>query len=285
VTPLQEAGITAISGRIVVDDDRFDSERYVRDWPRSFRYEESGALGALTVNESQLGRWIGGTSTRTPDLRVGATFRTLLARAGIEVTGGVASGSVPADATQAGLVTSAPLAKLLAHMLQTSDNFYAETLLKDIAVDRYGPGQGTTANGRRAARLELQRAGVDLADERWADGSGLAYTNALTARVLGQVLGIGAQEPWADAWIGAFAVAGRSPGTLERRLDTWPYRDRVHAKTGTLRHVSALAGFADRLGSDHRYGFAVVTYDASGRPVSYTAAKRLQDRIAKILVR
>jgi D-alanyl-D-alanine carboxypeptidase len=64
-----------------------------------------------------------------------------------------------------------------------------------------------------------------------------------------------------------------------------PFFGRVFAKTGTLNHASALAGFAHRLGSNHRYGFAVVTSNSPGIGVSYTRAKHLQDSVAMTLVR
>ncbi|MEO6866874.1 MAG: D-alanyl-D-alanine carboxypeptidase, partial [Gaiellales bacterium] len=74
-------------------------------------------------------------------------------------------------------------------------------------------------------------------------------------------------------------------GTLRRRMTRFPYRGRVQAKTGTLRHVSALAGFSERSATGRRYGFAVVTSQPRGAPISYTAARSLQDRIAMVLVR
>jgi D-alanyl-D-alanine carboxypeptidase/D-alanyl-D-alanine-endopeptidase (penicillin-binding protein 4) len=119
---------------------------------------------------------------------------------------------------------------------------------------------------------------------RWSDGSGLSYANRVTTRSLGHVLGVGAQTPWGEQWIAGFANAGRT-GTLRNRMTRRPFYGRVYGKTGTLRHASALAGFAHRLGSNRRFGFAVVTSNSSGASVSYTTAKRLQDRVAMTLVR
>jgi D-alanyl-D-alanine carboxypeptidase/D-alanyl-D-alanine-endopeptidase (penicillin-binding protein 4) len=283
VSPLRARGITSIDGRMMVDDDLFDAVRWVPEWKSSFRYEESGALGALTVNQSLTGKWVGTDSAHAPDLRAGVVYRDLLRRQGITVTGATVSGSAPADAEIVGTLPSPPLGKLLEHMLQESDNFYAETLLKDIAADRYGDG-ASTAEGRAVAERELERIGVNMDAATWVDGSGLAYGNKVTARVLGHTLGVGAQAPWGETWIGAFAQSGTS-GTLRKRMKTWPYRGRVHAKTGTLLHSSALAGFSERLGSGHRYGFVVVTSMPVGRQVNYTAARSLQDRVAMVLVR
>ena len=170
-------------------------------------------------------------------------------------------------------------------MNRSSDNFYAEVLLKDIGADRFGPaGDGSTVDGRRAARAELEEIGIDLQDLTWIDGSGLAYGNTVTARVVGHVLGMGAQTTWGEGWIESFARSGMY-GTLRKRMTRWPYRGRVAGKTGTLRHASGLAGFSERLGSKHRYGFVVLTYNASGAGVPYRSARALQDSVAKVLVK
>jgi D-alanyl-D-alanine carboxypeptidase/D-alanyl-D-alanine-endopeptidase (penicillin-binding protein 4) len=285
VSPLRNRGIEGVTGRIMVDDDLFDEVRWVPEWKSSFRFDEAGALGALTVNQSLTGKWVGTKSSHLPDVRAGEVYRDLLRRQGIYVAGKTVSGSLPPSAELVGAVESPPLSELVSHMNTTSDNFFAEILLKDIGVDRFGArGSGSTADGRRAARAELARLGVDMSGVTWADGSGLAYQNRVTARSLGHVLGVGAQTPWGEAWIGGFANAGRS-GTLRKRMTRRPYSGRVFAKTGTLLHSSALAGFAHRVGSNRRYGFAVVTSYAPGRGVPYSAARRVQDRVAMTLVR
>jgi len=283
VRPLRELGITEVSGRVRVDDELFDNLRWAPGWKPAFRFEETGALGALTVNQSLTGRWVGSRSARSPDVHAGLTFRELLRRQGIVVRSGVAGGAVPTSATVVGQVESRPLEVLLQHMNQSSDNFYAEILLKDIGADRFGP-DASTADGARAARNELQELGVAMRGVRWADGSGLAYGNRVTARHVGHVLGMGAQTEWGESWIQSFAQSGTS-GTLRRRMTRSPFRGRVYAKTGTLRHASGLAGFSHRQGSERRFGFVVLTYRASGGQVSYTAARGLQDRVAMILVR
>lgn len=285
VGPLRELGIRTVTGDLRVDDDRFDEVRYVPEWKSSFRYVETGALGALTVNQAQLGRWVGTRSSRIPDVHAGETFRGLLRAQGITVRGITRPGSVPESAVVAGEVASPPLASLLAYMDSTSSNFFAEIMLKNIGADRFGAeGDGSTSDGRRAAYAELVELGVDMRSVRWIDGSGLAYSNRVTARALGHVLGIGAQTEWGEPWIRGFANNGRT-GTLRGRMTSRPFYGRVYAKTGTLNIASGLAGFAYRVRSNARYGFVVLTFEPRGRPVNATRARTLQDRIAMTLVR
>jgi D-alanyl-D-alanine carboxypeptidase/D-alanyl-D-alanine-endopeptidase (penicillin-binding protein 4) len=285
VTPLRKLGITTVRGSVRVDDDLFDEVRYVPEWKTSFRYEETGALGALTVNQAQLGRWVGTRSSRIPDVHAGETYRDLLKRQGIDVSGTTRPGSVPSSAEVAGMVQSPPLEDLLAYMDSTSSNFFAEIMLKGIGADRFAErGDGSTSDGRRAARAELVELGVDMRSVRWVDGSGLAYSNRVSARSLGHVLGIGAQTEWGEGWIRGLANNGRT-GTLRGRMTRRPYYGRVYAKTGTLNIASGLAGFAHRVGSNRRFGFVVLTNGWRGGRANVSRARTLQDRIAMTLVR
>ena len=284
VAPLRRRGITTVTGQVRVDDDWFDALRYVPEWKATFRYDEAGALGALTVNQSRVGSTIDSDSVRAPDLRAGEVFRDLASRQGIRIVRGVAAGSTPDTATWVGVLQSPTVAELLDHMNATSDNFFAETLLKGIGADRFGPG-ASTSDGRRAARSVLGRLGIDLSPVRWLDGSGLAYGNRVTARSLGGLMRVAGSSTWGERWIASFAHGGQAGSTLEHRLTRWPYRSRIAAKTGTLVHVSALAGFSTRLTSGRSYGFVVLTFNPGGRPVNYASARALQDRLAMILVR
>lgn len=282
ILPIRSLGITKIQGSIRVDDDMFDEVRWAPTWKKSFRLEEAGALGALTVNQSSTG---GAASQRNPDIQTGEMLRTLLDRQGVSVTGSTRSGSMPKNAQIAGTISSPPLIDLVAHMTTTSDNFFAEILLKHVGVEHFkGHSDGSTSQGTRAALLALKRAGINTDDIRWKDGSGLAYSNRVTARTLGHVLGIGAQAPWGEQWIRGFANSGRA-GTLRYRLTRRPYYGRIWAKTGTLRHTSALAGFTHRVKSNRRIGFVVLTYDSRGRQLDYGQAHRIQDKVAMILTR
>lgn len=283
VGPLSRRGVTRITGRLYVVESYLDSQRWNPAWKHSFRYTEVPAMSALSVNQSHTHRWIDDTSSHTPALYAGTIYRTLLSRSGITIAGGTIVSTVPPDAEVVGTLESPRLELILRHMNKQSDNYYAEILLKDLGRDVYGAGKGSTTNGARAARLQLRSIGVPIEAITWRDGSGLAYGNRVTARVIANTLGVGAQADWADAWTGSFAVAGGS-GTLQHRMTSSSYRGNVRGKTGTLRHVSALSGFSTRA-SGRDYGFVVVTYRSDLGSIDVTAARGLQDRVAMTLVR
>ena len=278
--PLRARGIKRVTGRLVVDDSFLDEQRFVSAWPTRYRFDESPALGALTVNQGYLGNRLYGKSSRRPDVRAGEVFRQLLRKRGIRIVGPTTSSTTPANAEIVGVVESPPLTTLLRFMNRYSDNFTAETLLRDLGKIR--GGRGTTERGARTARQQLATLGVQVAQLRIADGSGLATSNTTTARNIADLLNIlDLHAAHGEPWRWTLPVSG-GPGTLERRLWRAPYRGRVKAKTGTVNQASALSGYVTRV-NGRRYGFAIVTYNAGG--VSYTRSRALQDRIAATLVR
>ena len=110
---------------------------------------------------------------------------------------------------------------------------------------------------------------------RIADGSGLSLLDRVTVRELTGVL----RAAWTDpdirpVFFAALPVAGLS-GTLHDRMRRLPARGNVVAKTGSTEQSSALSGYVRR-----RYVFSVVQ---NGSPVSWTWARRAQDRFATVL--
>jgi D-alanyl-D-alanine carboxypeptidase/D-alanyl-D-alanine-endopeptidase (penicillin-binding protein 4) len=75
------------------------------------------------------------------------------------------------------------------------------------------------------------------------DGSGQARAALVTAHGLADLLVSMARHPQAEVFRASLPLAGVD-GTLSGRLRGTRTASRVSAKTGTLRHVTALAGYA-----------------------------------------
>jgi D-alanyl-D-alanine carboxypeptidase/D-alanyl-D-alanine-endopeptidase (penicillin-binding protein 4) len=129
-------------------------------------------------------------------------------------------------------------------MLTTSDNFYAEMLLK--AVGREARGLGTLENGVAAVRDLAAGAGVHLTG-RAADGSGLSRDNGRPAREWAELLVAARDQPWFDQLFGGLPLAGRT-GTLANRFVGTPGEANVRAKTGSVRESRALSGYVTTAG-------------------------------------
>jgi D-alanyl-D-alanine carboxypeptidase/D-alanyl-D-alanine-endopeptidase (penicillin-binding protein 4) len=128
-----------------------------------------------------------------------------------------------------------------------SDNFFAETLLKDLGA-KYG-GAGTTAAGAAVVRaLVASRFGIH---PRLNDGSGLSRSDFTTPRQVVTLLSHLASN--AD-FVSSLAVGGET-GTLQHEMNGTIAQGRCEGKTGTLRDVANLVGYCS--GEDgHTIAFA-----------------------------
>jgi D-alanyl-D-alanine carboxypeptidase/D-alanyl-D-alanine-endopeptidase (penicillin-binding protein 4) len=266
---VRDTGIRKVAGSVLGDESYFDSRRTAPGWKPSFYITQSAPLSALTVDRT----WFHTHHSSAPAAAAAALFKDALRKQGISVTGRATRGVASANAEGLAEVLSPPLAQIVRFMDRESDNFTAELLLKQIGA--VNGAAGTTADGAAQVRTTLSEAGIPLAGVRIVDGSGLSSLDRLTARAIVGIL----QAAWEDSsikqsFVSALAVAGRT-GTLKDRLRRPPALGVVLAKTGTTSIASALSGFVRG-----RYVFSVLQ---NGRPVSYTWARRAQDRFATVL--
>lgn len=266
---VRAAGIVRVTGGILGDESFFDTRRTAPGWKGWYYVNECAPLSALTVDRAI---YVGRTS-RNPALSAALLFRTALRRAGVTVVGGAGVGADRGDSVPLASLQSPPLDSIVRYMDRVSDNFTAELLLKQLgalAADR-----GTTADGAAFVAQSLREAGVPLAGVRIVDGSGLSQLDRATVQELSAIL----RSAWDDPAMrpvvfSSLPVAGVS-GTLRHRMRRPPARGNVVAKTGSTSTASALSGYVRR-----RYVFSVLQ---NGNPVSWTWARRAQDRFATVL--
>jgi len=262
-------GITRVTGGVLGDESFFDARRTAPGWKSSFYVNESPPLSALTVDRARYG----GRVSRNPALSAALLFRSALRRAGVYVVGGAGTGVDRGGSLPLASIESPPLSAILRWRDRESDNFAAELLLKQLGTLLATPG--TTASGATYVAQALTTAGVPLTGVRIVDGSGLSLLDRVTARELTGVL----RAAWTDldirpVFFAALPVAGLT-GTLHDRMRRLPARGNVVAKTGSTEQSSALSGYVKR-----RYVFSVVQ---NGSPISWTWARRAQDRFATVL--
>jgi D-alanyl-D-alanine carboxypeptidase/D-alanyl-D-alanine-endopeptidase (penicillin-binding protein 4) len=258
-------GIRSVTGRILGDETFYDSRRAAPGWKSTFLGGETPPLSALIVDRAQ------GWPALSPPLLAARAFRDALGRRGVAVAGRPGLGVTPAEATTLASDTSDPLAAIVRHMNQESDNFYAEMLLKQLPAAAGKPG--TSAGGGKIVITTMREADVPVAGVRIVDGSGLSSLDRLTAAALVGVLRVGASDPLIRrAFTASLAVTG-SNGTLRDRLPA--LRGVVKGKTGTTNLACTLSGLIGE-----RIAFAVLE---NGNPVSSWAARGAQDRFVTIL--
>ena len=148
-------------------------------------------------------------------------------------------GSAP-DAVVLGRRTSPELIELLRIMDKVSHNLYAEMFLREVARQRQG--DGTRTEGLEMMRRFLAGAGIAADEYGFADGSGLSGSNLVTPEAVVKLLRHMYQSKEREVWTSLLPVGGQD-GTLAARFAGQPAARRIHAKTGTLTHASALSGY------------------------------------------
>ncbi|HMM97193.1 D-alanyl-D-alanine carboxypeptidase/D-alanyl-D-alanine-endopeptidase [Phycicoccus sp.] len=235
-TSLKSQRITVVNVR--VDDFLFPTPTLASGWKSSYLPGDVAPVRALVVNS----RNVNDTA-----IDAGNLFATYLRGQGIAVRTVArqrAASRIPVLAT----TVSSPLSTILGTMLNSSQNDYAEILLREAAARRGRPTTWAGATGNAMAVLKAELIGTY--GFRMYDASGLSRNDRMPTATLTSLLTKVAADPTLSAVIlprTALPVAGQT-GTLASRFRTSPYScaaGRVHAKTGTLADVVALSGYAE----------------------------------------
>jgi len=149
---------------------------------------------------------------------------------------------------------SVPLPDVLRPILESSQNWFADLLLKTLG--REFRGVGSFAAGIEVERRFLiDSLAVDSTAFEVVDGSGLSAGNLATPRAFVQILRAMRRRPGAEAFVQALPVGGHS-GTLQYRFRNPPLEGRVRAKTGSIDRVNTLAGYLE-LDGGRTWTFAI----------------------------
>ena len=227
-----------------------------------------------------------------PALYAAKALRTLLEQRGITVAGSAvarhlyphdAAGltqplAIPADTgTELARHTSAPFLEDLRITDKVSQNLHAELALRAVALARRNIGSFEA--GREEMKAFLGEVGVEAGAYTLFDGSGLSRLDLVTPAAVVKLLRYMYGSPARANWISLLPVGGRD-GTLSGRFGESPLAGRIHAKTGSLSHVSALSGYVERPGG-RWVAFSVLVNNYNG-PASDIRA--IMDRICALIM-
>lgn len=223
-----------------------------------------------------------------PALYAAMAFRDALERRGVSIRGGVRSRHRPPDDDQgaqgppAGFELarrqSPPLIETLRVINKISQNLEAELVLREVG--RVRRGSGSREAGIEELKAMLAEMGAAREDYRFEDASGLSRLTLVTPALVTRLLRFVYLAPAGGAaWAGLLPVGGED-GTLASRFQGKPGAGRILAKTGSLSHTGALAGYLQR-GGRPALAFSVVVnnYNAPS-----TELRRAIDKIVLELV-
>jgi len=312
---VRAAGITEVTGSIVGDESRYDSQRIVPTWKAIYSKElDVGPLSALEVNDGLVlkpappppppahrttttttapkttpttkpvshgatTRPLVWTASTDPPADAAAQFATLLRAAGVRVEGGATSGQVPGGGHPVTSIESPPLAQEVDSMLRVSDDTAAELFAKELGYRI--AGSGTTAAGTAVIRADLAADGLPVSQMVNLDGSGLDRGDQVSCTLILDALARAGPTGVISAGL---PVAGRT-GTLATRMLGTPAVGRVRAKTGTLDGVSSLSGFVMPAAGSHLTATLdqPLVFSLLLNGMTQSAGDGLADRIAETL--
>lgn len=207
------------------------------------------AEGAVSLGRSP---WIESVALPDPNRYAARALETALLRRGIAVEGGAAS-TTDSLAYRAAR-SSAPLAEyrgrplpdLIFPILNSSQNWFAEMLLKVLGREFAGAGSWE-AGLRVGRRFLIDSVKIDSTAFALEDGSGLAAGNLVTPHAFAQLLAYMRRHPKGTPFLAALPRAGQ-PGSLLKRFVGTALAGAVLAKTGTIDRVNSLSGYIERPG-------------------------------------
>jgi len=199
-----------------------------------------------------LGRapWTVSVALPDPNLYAARALAYALQRKGVAIGGGAAS-------TTDSLVYRAargqpplaeyrgrPLGDIVFPILSSSQNWFAEMLVKILGRELGGAGSWETGLDVER-RFLVDSVRIDSTAFALEDGSGLAAGNLVTPRAFVQLLGYMRRHPQRGPFFAALPRPGQ-PGTLLKRFVGTPFESRVLAKTGSIDRVNSLSGYIEQ---------------------------------------
>ncbi|MGH7644899.1 MAG: D-alanyl-D-alanine carboxypeptidase/D-alanyl-D-alanine endopeptidase, partial [Gemmatimonadales bacterium] len=238
-----------------------DSSTTIGD--RFFRRPGSWDIWAEGTVALDRGSWTESFAVPDPNLYAARALAFALERRGIAIDGG-AGGTTDSLRYRSARATTPlaeyrgrPLPEIVFPILNTSQNTFAEMLLK--LLGREIGGEGSWERGLEVERRFLiDSAGLDSTSFALDDGSGLSAGNLVTPRAFVQLLAYMRRHPRGGPFLTGLPRAG-GPGSLARRFAGTPLEGRVVAKTGSIYRVNSLSGYVERGGPGGRWiAFAIL---------------------------
>ena len=162
-----------------------------------------------------------------------------------------------------------PLSQAIQLILTDSSNFAAETVFK-AAGAKFVNNTGSLENSVKMLNSYFKKLGIDYSDIKIVDGSGVSKNNIVTADFMSEFLVKKAAD---KEFKNSLPTAGE--GTLVNRM--LYFKDNLHAKTGTLADVSAIAGYITSR-SGKTYAFDIMINDPKTK---MTDKKSLEEYILR----
>ena len=141
-------------------------------------------------------------------------------------------------------ITSRPLRDWIFPILNRSQNWFAEMVLKQLGR-QFGKAGSWTEGLAVERRFLIDSVRVDSTEFSLSDGSGLSSNNLVSPTAFTKILRFIRAHPRAQTFLAGLPQAGQV-GSLRSRFVRTPLEGRVRAKDGSIGGVNSLSGFIER---------------------------------------
>lgn len=260
VESIKQMSVDTIRGRIVADKTMKDGDRLGEGWCWD---DKNPTLSPLLISRKDIF-----TERFVEELR----------EAGVTVEAFNTEGEVPAGAF-AVCTRFHTMDQILVRMMKDSDNLFAESMFYQIAAAS-GNKPAKAVHARTAIRNLIRKSGLQPANYKIADGSGLSLYNYVSAELEVALLRYAYKNSEIfNHLYHSLPVAGED-GTLKSRMRSSAADGNVHAKTGTLTGIRSLAGYCTAA-NGHLLCFAIINQGL----MNGSKGKAFQDKVCTALCR
>jgi D-alanyl-D-alanine carboxypeptidase/D-alanyl-D-alanine-endopeptidase (penicillin-binding protein 4) len=224
-------------------------------------------------------------------------FRATWKQLGGSISGDTTEGPTPASTRLLADHLSRALPEIVRDTNKPSDNTLARLLFLSLGALEADPLLGshpqaaaTTAGGvaqttlmrsDQAVRSWMREHGIDDTGLVLENGSGLSRTERITPIQMGGVLQAGLRSNWAPEFQSSIPIVAVD-GTMRRRLHDSPAAGRARMKTGTLRNVTAVAGYVPDASGRQCVVVALVNSDLVSNGRGRAVLDALVDWVARL---
>jgi D-alanyl-D-alanine carboxypeptidase/D-alanyl-D-alanine-endopeptidase (penicillin-binding protein 4) len=225
-------------------------------------------------------------------------FRATWKQLGGSISGDTTEGATPAATHLLAEHLSRTLPEIVRDTNKPSDNTLARLLFLSLGALEADPLAGsrpqltvagtgagiaadTLARSGAAVRSWMRLHGIDDTGLVLENGSGLSRTERITPIQMGGVLQAGLRSNWAPEFQSSMPIVAVD-GTMRRRLHDSPAAGRARMKTGTLRNVTALAGYVPDASGRQCVVVAMVNSDLVSNGRGRAVLDALVDWVARL---
>jgi D-alanyl-D-alanine carboxypeptidase/D-alanyl-D-alanine-endopeptidase (penicillin-binding protein 4) len=253
-----------------------------RSWPRVKIRTDSSQRSVITLSgklSKRCGRRTICKVVSMPHRSFYYALKDRLKKEGIKFTGTLRLKRVPRKAKYLFSHSSKRLEDVISIIAKHSNNLMARQLFLTIGTQFYSPPINTLKASRAIKRI-LNRYSILEGKTIISNGSGLSRTSRVTAKTLANLLEHGYLN-YGHRWMNTLSVAGID-GTIRRRFKNSTVYGRAWMKTGTIKHVSNIAGYVEG-SSGEIYVVVVLVNDKKsamyGRRLANSVIKWVADRL------